>query len=269
MAVLIEPGQRDRPRRRAFGWREAGIPVLEGTATGLAAFRHLFEYRDFRARPPLAAPPARRRPAEVRGAWAARLGDGTPLSESEGLALLADYGVPVAASREAGVGRRRRSRRPSAIGWPVALKTAAPGRRAQVRRRTAFGSASATRTACGRRTPTCPRGSGPRVTGAAMAPPGVEMALGLVRDEQFGPLVLVAAGGVLVELLGDRRLALPPVDEVRRAVADRPAADAAAARRRPRRAGRPTSARWRGSSSPSRGWRRTSATGWPPSTSTR
>src|SRR4030095_9608384 len=30
-----------------------GIPVLEGTLTGLAAFRHLFAYRDFRARSPV------------------------------------------------------------------------------------------------------------------------------------------------------------------------------------------------------------------------
>ena len=36
---------------------EAGIPVLEGTSTGLAAFRHLFAYRDARARPPVAAAP--------------------------------------------------------------------------------------------------------------------------------------------------------------------------------------------------------------------
>jgi hypothetical protein len=48
-----------------------------------------------------------------------------------------------------------------------------------------------------------------------MAPGGVEVALGIVRDPQFGPLVLVAAGGVLVEVLKDRRLALPPLDEVR------------------------------------------------------
>ena len=48
-----------------------------------------------------------------------------------------------------------------------------------------------------------------------MVEPGVEMALGVVRDAQFGPLVMVAAGGVLIETLGDRRLALPPLDETR------------------------------------------------------
>jgi hypothetical protein len=52
---------------------------------------------------------------------------------------------------------------------------------------------------------------GPRVLVAAMAGPGVELALGVVDDPQFGPLVMVAAGGVLVEVLRDRRFALPPV----------------------------------------------------------
>ncbi len=56
---------------------------------------------------------------------------------------------------------------------------------------------------------------GPRVTVARMAPPGVELHLGIVRDPQFGPLVMVAAGGVLVEVLADRRLGLPPLDEPR------------------------------------------------------
>jgi hypothetical protein len=46
-----------------------------------------------------------------------------------------------------------------------------------------------------------------------MAEPGVELALGVVRDLQFGPLVMVAAGGVLVEVLRDRVFGLPPIDE--------------------------------------------------------
>jgi len=63
---------------------------------------------------------------------------------------------------------------------------------------------------------------GPRVTVAPMAPPGIEIALGVLRDPQFGPLVLVGAGGVLVEVLRDRRLAMPPLDEVRaRSMVDR------------------------------------------------
>jgi hypothetical protein len=56
---------------------------------------------------------------------------------------------------------------------------------------------------------------GPQVVVAPMAGPGVEIALGIVRDVQFGPMVMVAAGGVLIELLKDRRLGLPPLDESR------------------------------------------------------
>jgi acyl-CoA synthetase (NDP forming) len=48
-----------------------------------------------------------------------------------------------------------------------------------------------------------------------MAPPGVELSLGVVRDPQFGPLCMVGAGGVLIEVLRDRQFALPPLDRSR------------------------------------------------------
>jgi hypothetical protein len=38
------------------------------------------------------------------------------------------------------------------------------------------------------------------------------MVLGLVRDEQFGPLVMLGFGGVYVETLRDVACALPPFD---------------------------------------------------------
>ncbi|MDP2773371.1 MAG: acetate--CoA ligase family protein, partial [Nocardioides sp.] len=40
---------------------------------------------------------------------------------------------------------------------------------------------------------------------------GVELALGIVRDPGFGPLVMVAAGGVATEVWDDRTFLLPPV----------------------------------------------------------
>jgi acyl-CoA synthetase (NDP forming) len=189
----------------------AGIPVLEGTATGLAAFRHLFHYRDHRALPPMTgSSPA---PVEVRDAWSTRLADGTPLDEVDGLALLADYGVPVVEGVRASSLAEAKAAA-FRVGWPAVLKTAAPG----IQHKSDLGGVrvgivdeATLETAYEELSSSL----GPDVTVAATAPPGVEVALGIVRDAQFGPLVLVAAGGVLVEVLGDRRLAMPPLDEAR------------------------------------------------------
>jgi acyl-CoA synthetase (NDP forming) len=195
-----------------------GIPVLEGTLTGLAAFKHLFAYRDFRARSPVAggSPVA----DDVRQRWVERLSTGESFDELEGLALLADYGVPVVESVRADtledvIAAAER------FGFPVAVKTAAPG----VRHKSDVGGVRlgvddsvSLEDVYG----DLERRLGPDVTVAPMAPQGVEFALGVVRDPQFGPLVLVGAGGVLVEVLTDRRLAMPPLDELRgRSMVDR------------------------------------------------
>ena len=51
---------------------------------------------------------------------------------------------------------------------------------------------------------------GPRALIAPMARGGIELSLGMIRDPQFGPIVTIGAGGVLIELLDDRRAALAP-----------------------------------------------------------
>jgi acyl-CoA synthetase (NDP forming) len=193
----------------AASLRDAGIPVLEGTSSGLVALRALIAHRDVGARAVFVAP----RPVEeeVRSRWRARLATGGEVGELEGLALLGDYGIPVVGARAASTVDEAVAAA-SAIGFPVVLKTAAPG----VMHKSDLG---------GVRLGLADAGAvleayddiagrlGPQVTVQAMAPDGVEVALGLVNDPTFGTLVLIASGGVLIEMLHDRALAFPPVDE--------------------------------------------------------
>jgi acyl-CoA synthetase (NDP forming) len=185
-----------------------GFPVLIDIDATMAAFRAAFTWRDAADRP---APKPAVAPEGLRGKWKARLEKGGPLDESESLALMADYGVGVLAHRIAGneadaVAAAR------AIGFPVALKTATPG----VLHKSDVGGvklaladetalAAAYRDVAGR--------LGPRVLIMAMAGKGVELSFGAVVDAQFGSLVMVGAGGVLIEMMKDRRFALPPFDK--------------------------------------------------------
>ena len=95
------------------------------------------------------------------------------------------------------------------LGFPVVLKTAMPG----IAHKTERGGVAlglrdpeAVREAYGRMAAAL----GPRVLLARMLPPGPEVALGAVQDPQFGPVLLLGAGGTLMELLPDRVAALPP-----------------------------------------------------------
>ncbi len=46
------------------------------------------------------------------------------------------------------------------------------------------------------------------------APAGVEMVIGGMRDERFGPVVMAGFGGILIELLQDIAFAICPVDAI-------------------------------------------------------
>jgi acyl-CoA synthetase (NDP forming) len=189
--------------------RDEGIPVLEGTPSGLSALKHLLDEATSRTRPAATQPTGV--PEDVRSSWRARLGRPGSVEEHETRRLLADYGVPTVASRSADSASAA-VEAAEALGYPVALKTAAPGIihktdsngvRLGIDGAPELSLAYADLAAR----------LGPEVTVATMAPPGIDMHLGIVRDPTFGPLVLVAAGGVLVEVLHDRALGLPPLDE--------------------------------------------------------
>ena len=189
--------------------RSLGVPVLEDVASGLNAFLRLFERRDASALPPLKPPDPV--PRETVRRWRKILAAGERLGEASALEMLADYGVPVArivaATDLAGVLAAAER-----LGYLVALKTAAAPHKTEVSGVKLGLGDEADLTAAYREMSSR---LGPSVTVQQMVEPGVEMALGVAHDPQFGPLVMVAAGGVLIETLADRRLALPPLDEVR------------------------------------------------------
>ena len=192
-----------------------GITTYRSHAAAVRALARATRYAEWRAHPPEAAAAVRSDPPEeARPAAASLMGTATDehgwLSVADATGLLAAYGLDplgeVVSGADAAV---------EAAGWlgyPVAVKVA------------------------GREVPhKSDRGlvkvgvSSPEGVAAAVAAfqqelgdpdvpvlvqnvaSGVEIALGVVRDPRFGPLVMVAAGGVAVEVWKDHTFMLPPV----------------------------------------------------------
>lgn len=200
LAVLASVGSAiDRPTAERL--RGNGIPVLENARSGIAALGHLARWPR-----PLPAPDPSVN-GERRQRWAGRLAE-PGWDAPAAFELLADYGIPVAQSKAVGdlAGVLAAA---EAIGYPVALKTLGAEHKSDVGG-VALGLADPS--ALRRAYLAMAEALGPRVSVDAMAAPGVEISVGVVRDDNFGPLVIVAAGGTLVELLADRAVACPPVN---------------------------------------------------------
>jgi acyl-CoA synthetase (NDP forming) len=199
--------------------RAAGVPVLEGFRNGLLALQHLQDSVDRPAPdapslveegapPPTpslieeGAPPPT--PSLVEEGALAPVSKPSELSD-----LLTAYGIPT--PRSASASTRAATQAAAAdLGWPVVLKTAAEG----INHRSDVGGVVtdlADLAAVGAAYDDLAERLGPEVTVHQQVPTGVELSVGIVRDAALGPLVVVAAGGVLVELMADRAVALPPL----------------------------------------------------------
>jgi acetate---CoA ligase (ADP-forming) len=202
-------------RVSAAALRADGIPILEGTYSGVAAVGHLLSWQGRRADALAAGAAAPKIDASRRERWRERLRAGRAMDALESIELLSDYGLrypltAVATSREEALAAAER------IGYPLVLKTDNPdiSHKSDVGGVVLdVGSAVAVAEAYDRLAARL----GPRVIVAEMADEGVELALGIVNDPMLGPVVVVGAGGILVEVIADRFVALPPIDEARAA----------------------------------------------------
>jgi acyl-CoA synthetase (NDP forming) len=187
---------------------ENQIPVLSGVDSALSVLRLALRHRDRRAAAPLEPPAA---PEGLRAKWAPRLQQGTALDEDAGLALLADYGIPVPQRRTIGSEDQAVSAA-AQIGYPVALKTAMPG----ILHKSDVGGVKlglADEAALRAAYRDMAERLGPRALVSEMVGKGVELALGGLHDAQFGMLLMIGAGGILIEMMDDRAFALAPIGE--------------------------------------------------------
>ena len=191
-------------RELAVTLTRQGIPVLDGTGPALKAVANALAYRDHRGRP-------RQEPPAAHGAaarWRARLGQGVPLDEAEALDLLADYGIGtmphrIVTSRDEAIAAAHD------LGLPVVMKTAMAG----IAHKTDVGGVKLnlkSEAEVAAAWQALEAGLGPRAIVAPMAGEGVELVAGIVIDQQFGAMVVVGAGGILVEVLRDSATLVAP-----------------------------------------------------------
>lgn len=244
--AVFAGGGRVRPGAQSL--EDGGIPCYPFPERAVGALAGMVALAERRRRPAeVWAPAVERDAARARAAELAARGTAL-LGFVEAAPLVAAYGVPVIAARvapdAAGVARAAQE-----LGGPVALKVVSPDIAHKtevggVRLGVAAGEAGAAADALLAEVRT--RAPGARLAGVLvqrMAPAdGVEMLLGMVRDPQFGPVVMLGFGGIYVEILKDTTARLAPfapaearamIDELRMAPAlrgarGRPPADLAA-----------------------------------------
>ena len=200
--------------------KAGGVPYLQGTAETLRAIQAFERYAVFRRRLEQSEAAGSPSPASLPE-WKTRLRHlkGT-LSEVDGRRLLAEYGIR---------GPRERVAENAAeaclaaehIGFPVVLKILSPdiqhkteagGVKVGLQDAEAVAHAFHEVMESARRYRPDAKLEG--VIVQEMIPANaVEVIAGLLCDEEFGPVVVYGSGGVLVELLRDSVLRLPPLSQ--------------------------------------------------------
>ena len=189
--------------------RAAGVPVLEGTRTGLLALRHLLDQAHPPQLPPDPEDPeAPEPPGETAARWRRRPAQGGLVGAAL-FDLLRDYGIPAVRALPAGT-RAAALDAAAAIGYPVVLKTDEPG----IAHKSDVGGVRlglADPAAVGAAYDDLAARLGPRALVCQTAAPGTELALGITHDPALGSLLVISAGGVLIEIFSERIVLLAPV----------------------------------------------------------
>ncbi len=200
--------------------REAGIPNYrfpEGAVETLRRMREYSEYLSRRSEAVVHFEVDRGKAMEVFES--VRRQGRNELIEVEAREVLAAYGLPVARTALA-TNLEECIRAAREMGYPVVVKIASP----QILHKTDVGGVvvginntddlvSAYERVTNNARKFFPRADIWGVLVQEMLPPSHELILGMSRDAQFGPLLMVGLGGIYVEVLKDVSFRLAPVSE--------------------------------------------------------
>lgn len=204
----------------------AGIPTYDTPEDAVDAFMQMVNYRrnqDLLMETPASLPVEFTPEADaVRQTVANALGAGRDLlTEPEAKAVLAAYGIPVVETRVA-ASAEGAAATATEMGLPVAVKVLSH----DISHKSDVGGVvldldtpQAVKTAveamCRRIQDLRPdaRIEGYTVQKMARRPGAHELIVGATTDPVFGPVILFGQGGTAVEIIGDRAVALPPLNE--------------------------------------------------------
>lgn len=211
------------PARRLF--EEAGIAGYATPEAAVRAFALMQTYR--RNQQTLRQTPAAGGGAEPDRALARRLVDAALaagrecLDEVDAKAVLAAYGIPVVRTLRAAATPQAAVEAAARLGGPVVLKVLsrdithksdAGGVRLDLRGGDAVRDAAGDMLAQLREARTTACLEGFSVQAMAGRPRAQELAVGSRIDPTFGPVIFFGQGGTAADLLGDRAVALPPLN---------------------------------------------------------
>ena len=141
----------------------------------------------------------------------------TVLTEVESKQLMVEAGIPVVETRLART-RAEAVSQSKEIGFPVAMKIVSPdiihksdsgGVKLNLANATQAGKAYAEIIAAAKKA--VPNAEIHGVSVQKMARPGVEVIMGMSKDDQFGPVLMFGLGGVFVEVLKDVSFRIVPL----------------------------------------------------------
>ena len=209
-------------------WRrfaQAGIASYHTPEEAVRAFVHSVNYRRNQEQllqaPPSGGDEAAPDRGRARGVLRAALTAGQQwLSEAQVRTVLAAYGVPLVETRQAASVEEARAAA-AELGYPVALKLVSPdithksdvrGVALDVTAEEELRAASVAMLRRARQLRPEARLEGFTVQPMVRRPLAFELFVGVAQDVQFGPVLVFGQGGTAVELVGDRAVALPPLN---------------------------------------------------------